>query len=139
MARPTGSLGAMGCGLLTRCGSPSAGKGGKKSGMWSGELQLAVRLRFRGGDDDLDIGEGGKGGVGGRRGDGDGSLSGTADWSAMTAMTISGPKVSTMETSTFAVSIDGKSTSTSSSLSSSSDGRDSGTGPHKRGMRSSSS
>lgn len=46
----------------------SAGKGGRKHGMWGGGLQLSVRGRFRVGDVGLDTGDSGRGGVDGGRG-----------------------------------------------------------------------
>jgi len=60
------------------CGSGSGevrslGKGGKKSGTCGGGFQFSVRGRFRAGDEGLDIGDNGNGGVDGGR---DGSSAG---------------------------------------------------------------
>ena len=48
--------------------SETVGKGGRKSGICSGGSQLDVRGRFRGGEDGLDMGDKGNGGVEGREG-----------------------------------------------------------------------
>lgn len=48
-------------------GGAIGGKGGRKSGMWEGGCQLAVRARLREGDNDgLEMGESGRGGMRGR-------------------------------------------------------------------------
>jgi hypothetical protein len=53
-----------------RSGASRLGKGGRKSGMCDGGRQPAVRARLRAGEDGLETGDKGRGGVGGLRVDG---------------------------------------------------------------------
>jgi len=66
-----GGMSSVGCisarvlgeeGILLGRGSADEGKGGRKAGTWEGGFQFAVRARLRG-DDGLDMGERGSGGV----------------------------------------------------------------------------
>lgn len=70
IGRSNSNVGCIGCGELVADEISWAsvlieGNGGKKSGIWSGGCQSALRGRFRGceGGEEFDTGEGGNGGV----------------------------------------------------------------------------
>lgn len=65
----SGSCGSRGeGGMLVDESAAMEGNGGRKAGIWEGDFQCSVRARLRDGEEGLDMGERGSGGVDGRGG-----------------------------------------------------------------------